>query len=444
MPKGIARLVWVGGLCLALALAGVPAAAAEGDSFDMEGAVLKALKDNPKMASAQAAHRAQIHGVDSAEGALYPSLSTSYSYTRRDHKKSTRNYPTSAADLWELNFNVHQDLFTGWKLLSNHQRAMLSRDKAEANIANTELSLVSLVQENFLSLLKARQSVRSAGDSVTRLKSQLKVTQAFYDVGLKPRLDVLEAEVDLADAEDQLLQARNTLATQVARLNTLLDLPLDKPVEYKGELTFSPFSLTLEQCLDEAYKKRPDLAIAHKAVEVAQKDVTIAYSGLYPQVGADLDWYHSGSKFYVQGSGLSRTEYSYWQGELSASWTVFDWDETRASGRKAEEIVRQLMADESDSRLEAGYEVKSRHLKIAEAAERITVARKSLESAKEGYRMAVARYQAQVGTNTDVLDAQARLSRAETGLTEAMADYQIALSRLYVSIGQKNPSLATQ
>jgi outer membrane protein len=209
-------------------------------------------------------------------------------------------------------------------------------------------------------------------------------------------------------------------------------------------LTFSPFSLSLEQCLEDAYGKRPDLAMARKAVEVAQKDVTIAYSGLYPQVGADFDWYHSGSKPYVQGSGLSRTEYSYWQGEVSASWNVFDWGETRSAGRQAEETVRQLVADESDSRLEAGYEVKSRHLKIAEAAERISVARKSLESAREGYRMAVARYQAQVGTNTDVLDAQARLTRAEAGLTEAMADYQIALSRLYVSIGQKNPALATQ
>ena len=192
--------------------------------YDMEKAVYKALQDNPQMSSAAAAHSAAEYGVKSSEGALLPSLSTGYGYTRRDHKQPNRNAATSEADLWTWTVNVHQDLFTGWNLLSTRQKAILSKDKAEASMAATKLSLISQVQEAFLGLLKAREAVRSAEDSVARLDSQLKVTQAFYDVGLKPRLDVLQAEVDLASARDSLLQAKNSLETQQAQMNTLLNL----------------------------------------------------------------------------------------------------------------------------------------------------------------------------------------------------------------------------
>ena len=57
--------------------------------------------------------------------------------------------------------------------------------------------------------------------------------------------------------------------------------------------------------------------------------------------------------------------------------------------------------------------------------------------------MAVARYQAQVGTSTDVLDAQSRVSTAETNLTQALTDYQSALADIYVSMGNKNLKLVS-
>jgi outer membrane protein TolC len=55
----------------------------------------------------------------------------------------------------------------------------------------------------------------------------------------------------------------------------------------------------------------------------------------------------------------------------------------------------------------------------------------------------MARYQAQVSTNNEVLNAQSRLSGSEAELIQALADYQVALARLYVAMGVKNPSLKT-
>lgn len=429
-------------IALLLAFCGSALAQNATMTFNLEGAVLKALEANPRIEGAEFGVSAAEMGIKSAQGAFYPSLSTEYSYTHYDREK-----PSSGQDddrfTWAL--SVHQDIFTGWRMLSTEQKAKLNKEYAEYGLNLTELALVLNVQENFFALLKAREMVLSAEASLKRLESQLKVTKAFYDVGLKPRLDVLEAEVDLADAEDTLLQAKNAVETQIVRLNTLLDLPIDANVMYEGELRFAPCSLQLGALLQKAYAQRPDIKMAVKSVEIAEQDATIAKSGLYPQVGADLTWYTVGDDPAVHGDKyLGSSDYSAWEVELSAQWKVFDWGQTWYQWKQAQEAARKIEAEARNTKLEATNEVTSRHLKIAEAAERIRVARKAVEQAQESYRMAQARYQAQVGTNTDVLLAQAGLTSAEANLTEALADHQIALARLFYSIGEKNPALAVQ
>lgn len=427
-------------LCLVL---GMPAMA--GQTMDMADAVLRALDANPQMEGAEA-------GMDGAEaarraaiGEFFPSATVTYGYTRLDHVKPTRDTPRASRsreeDNWNLTFNLHENIFTGFRRWNAYEKSELNKEYTKAYKDNVTLSLTITVQENFLALLKAREQVRSAQDSVTRLGSQLKVTQAFYEVGLKPRLDVLQAEVNLAQAQDDLLQAENVVETQIARLNTLLQEDLDSDVEYVGELAYVPFNLTLEECLDRAYKNRPDMILANKAMEMGVRDERIAASALYPQIAADFNWSSWGDDMAVTGGDeYHRTEFSEWSATVGLSWTI-DFGVTWYTMREAQHGVRQLRAEERRIRQEATYDVKSKHLNIHEAEQRIKVARKALEQAKEAYRMAVARYQAQVGTNTDVLDAQASLTSAEANLTAAMADYLSALANIYVAIGESNPSL---
>jgi outer membrane protein TolC len=120
---------------------------------------------------------------------------------------------------------------------------------------------------------------------------------------------------------------------------------------------------------------------------------------------------------------------------------IFQWGADYYESKQYDEMVKQMQADLENTRLNAGFEVKSAILNLQEAADRISVAKKSVVAAEEAYRMAVARYQAQVGTNTDVLNAQERLSMAEAQLSQALADYGTALSALYVAMGEKNLGL---
>lgn len=418
--------------------------AALAKEYDLRAAVERGLAANPQILSARSQLLSTDYQRKAALGEFGFKADVGYSYNYSSTGQRITGQPNLGTQhntyAWTL--SISQPLFTGFKLLSSYQRAKLAKDQAHAQLADVELSLVLSIQSNFLSLLQARMDVRSAEDAVARLESQLKVSQSFYDVGLRPKLDVLQSEVDLATAQQALLAARNQVNTQVARLNTLLDLPLDYPIHYVGDLTFVPFHQPLGSCLDQAYRLRPDLEIGRKSVEIAEKDVKIAASDFYPKVSADFNWSTQGDGPEASGSRVQSSEFSEWAAGASMSWNVFEWGATYNSYRSAKENVSKMEAELANLRLETQNQVKANILGIQTAQDRIRVGRKSLESSREGYRNALARYQAQVGTITEVLDAQSRVSESEAQLTQALTDYQTALANLYRSMGELNPGLA--
>jgi outer membrane protein len=424
----------------------VPSLGAE-EYVNMEESVKRALEVNNAIQAAQFQLQAAEAQRSSVMGEFGPTVTLGYGYTRSGRAATQPTFTesgvravTGSRDLWTLNLNVRQPLFTGFRLLNSFQRATISREVSAEVLRQTRLDLILLIQTNFLELLKAREDVRSAEDSLTRLRSQLKVSQAFFDVGLQPKLDVLQAESDVALAEQVLVSARNAVATRQARLNTLLDWPVDRETEYVGTLEYFPMTITEEEAREAAERNRPSLSIAQMSVDIARTDARIAQSTLYPQLGADFDYFRFGDDPSVSG-GDSFPEKDEWRIGASLQWQVFDSFTDVNRYRRELHNVSRLEEELSLERYQISFEVTANFLDVESARERIAAARKGVVAAREGYRMAEARYRAQVGTITEVLDAQSRLTSAEANLTQALADYQQAIARLYVTMGTERATL---
>lgn len=412
------------------------------ETLTMREAVEIGLTSNPSILAAREALFASDYAVKSAKAAFGPALSTQYGYTRLDERPQSLGSTASALDNWELVFNVHQPLFTGFNLLTTHEKTILQKEQAASQIDNVELQLIVAIQDTFLRLLQARENVRSAEDSLVRLRSQMKVSTAFYEVGLRPKLDMLQAEVDVANAEQLMLSAKNNEATLNAQLNTLLGKSVEADVEYVGELRYFPMPLTLEECLARAGQYRPDLRIARQSVMLAEKDKVLAAVPYYPQVDADFNYIRAGEDPLVHGGDYHTP--SQWNAQVGMKWTFFEWGKTYYGEKQAEKNVSRLGQEYLNLENDAAFEVKKSFLQIETAEKRIAAARQGLIAAKESYRMAVARYEAQVGTNTDVLDALAKQTLSEASLHEALSDYERSVAELYGAMGQRNPELLAQ
>jgi outer membrane protein TolC len=86
--------------------------------------------------------------------------------------------------------------------------------------------------------------------------------------------------------------------------------------------------------------------------------------------------------------------------------------------------------------------VRTSFLSLTEARSRIETNRTALKAAQENFERSLKRLQSGMGTSTEVLDAQARLTRAEANLTQSRADYQLSLADLMYAIGQRNVDLS--
>ena len=434
------HLFSVAALAVCLILLLLPAAARAKESYTLQQAVETALERNFTIKAAEAGHKSAQEGTRAARSAFGPVLGTGYDYNRRQHGISPSG-SLQDKELFAWRAYLTQNVFAGFATLADYQKAALQEESSRAGIDQARLELIRTVQEHFFTYLKAQRNVISAKDSLERLRSQQSSSQAFYDVGVSPRIDVLQADVDVSTAESALLVAENTVATERARLNTLLLLPIDANVEYKGKLEYMPFLRTLDSCLQQAYRRRPDLIMAEKSVQMAEKDIMKAQSGFYPTISAEGGWGTLGNNALASGSPNAHTRFSEWTVGVYAEWPVFEWGKTYFQTRQATSARSKVRAEADNLRQEVGFMVKERLLAMSEAAKRIKVAQKAVEQATEAYRMASARYRQQVGTMTDVLDAQAKLSMAEASLAGALADYNIAMSSLYAAIGEENPGL---
>ncbi|SHN66404.1 TolC family protein [Desulfovibrio litoralis] len=415
------------------------------DEYDMERAVLRALKENPSVKAKESAALSSEQARKAARSAFGPVFSTSYGYTQVQHPQRIGGMERDDA-VFTYSATVSQNLFAGLATLSGYRKSELLKESAEADKNRNDIQLILDVQQNFLNLFKTRENIRSAQDSLERLQSQLKVSEAFYDVGLRPRLDVLQSEVDVAAAEDILLQAKQAEETIIARLDTLLNINIKNQVNYVGSLAKVPFPFSLEECLERAYRQRPDVYIAQKAVQISGEDTRLAASGFYPQVNTSWSWQTEGTGMAAAGSAKNPNRYSNWQLGIQADWNVFEWGRTYYTFRQQKYLEGKAGAEQASLHNEVAFEIKSKLLQLNQASKRIDVSRKGLTQAREAYRMADARHQAQVATITDVLDAQSKLSAAEASYTSALADYAIAVANLYAAMGEKHPdlSVATQ
>ena len=408
---------------------------------NMGRAVRFALKANPDLGAQAAQARASEEGRKSARGAFGPKLGLTYAATKQVRKSEPAPSYLPAKGTYALGMEISQPVFQGFLLLANYQKAALQAQSDKLALRKARLEKIEAVQTAFIDFLRAQANVQSQREAMERLSDQLRITQAYYATGLKPKLDVLQAEVDLREAESLLLQIENIQATEQAKLNTLLGLAATSKTRYQGQLVYVPFSHSLEQCLEKAYRLRPDVIMAALAVDIAGKDRKAVQSGYYPKIEAYYNITGSGNTPDLQMSGEHGSRYTSWEVGAKATWDVFQWGKTYYEDQKAGELVQKMRHEEHSLRLNVGYDLKSKFLSLREAEKRILVARASVASADEAYRAALARYREQVGTGFDVLDTSSKLTTAKFSLTSAYADYLTAVAQLFVAMGEEHPDL---
>jgi TolC family type I secretion outer membrane protein len=401
-------------------------AAAAPVTLSLNESIALALRNNPSIKMAESDKEKAAWYIQQENGGKAPSLTLNHADERGKTNPLTGG--GVVGDLFSSNVSLSLPLYTGGKAEGNIAAARESYKAADATLERTKQQIVYSATSGYYTVLQDRNLLQVARDSVTQLEAHLKNAQAQYSVGTVAKLDVLQSQVNLANAQDSLMQAQNQYDLAISSLNNVIGLPVDTQVQVKDELQYEKYGQSLAECIQYALANRPDALASEHNLEATRDQVKVAKGGHLPDLSLNAASYWNSTSF----PGLSN---NYWQLSLNASWNVFDSGVTNSEIKQADAAVVKAEQQLRQTKDTVQLDVRTAYLSMREAEKRIETTKVAVEEANEAYKIAEVRYTAGVGTNLDVMDAEVNLTTAKTNYIKALYDYNTARAQLNEAMG---------
>lgn len=422
-------------ICVLLSVMGGPVLGGEEEGvLSLKEAVEMALERSPSVHSVREGTKGADYLRRAALTDFLPTLRTAYDYTRLDEAPFFRTGPLEGKrtigtrDNYSWTTGFDQPLFRGGALYWSYRLAQLGVDLSKISLELVKQDLILQVKEAYFTILKAEKIREVAVRSVEQLEAGVKVSKAFYDVGIIPKNDLLQTQVELAQERQDLTSADVELSIAKASFNTLLRRNVAMEVEVEDILEYRPMELSFEESLKMARTNRPELGEVELNVKRAEKEVQLAKSEYFPTLGLSFNYERVGDDPGVSGSDFEDEDN--WNVMATARWTFWQWGKKRQLVREKE--TRLVQAKDAKIQVEdsISLEVKEASLRLRESRDRIGVAEVAVEQAEENFRINAERFKEQVATTTEVLDAQTLLTQARSNYFNALSDYNITWARL--------------
>lgn len=410
--------------------------------LDLEETIQRALLTNPSVKIAEYNRKAAKADYSAAKGARGISISLNHDSGRGGYADNRRyvitdnmgrqipRYDKSIGNSHSNSITASLPLFTGGELQGQigqakaNYRSMLSAEEQAYN------EMKETATTGYFNMLNATNMKALRQESVDRLQAHLDNVIAQYNVGIVARADVLRSEVELANAQQNYITASNEYDVAEATLNNIIGTPLGTTLLLKDRLQYEPYENDMAYCLAYSEQHRPELKQAEYAIDSAEAALVVARSGHMPKVYANASNNWGGN-----GSDWPGDDDENWSVGVTASMNVFDSGVTWSKIHAAQENLAKAKESQRQIKDNVELEVRTDYLSMREAEKRITTTQVAVASAEEDYHIAVVRYQAGVGTNIDVMDAQEALTQAKTNYYQALYNYNTSKAALNTSMG---------
>ncbi len=311
----------------------------------------------------------------------------------------------------------------------------MSRDVARAAVKAAEFSLTQMRQQvasqtaqAYDALLVALRHREDLLKSREYASDFLEKTKARFLAGTVAKVDIVKAQVDVAQAENDLIANERATLTARASLNRLMGRRGGAPLEATGSLEIPAEPAALETLEQLAEASRPELKSFEAQMAGAQVATSLAKAFWAPDIGLALE--HN----YIDGAPSSYTSY------LSFSVPLLFWQHQKGAVAAARHREAELAATFNDTRAQVSLDVRSAYAGASTALRQARFIRDELlPEAREVYRVAAASYGLGGSSALDLLDAKRTLVDAERQYVDALGAANDAEAALELAIGVPLP-----
>jgi outer membrane efflux protein len=437
----------------------------QGSVLSLNDCISIALNHNPAIKNARYNYGISKSNVGVARSEFFPTVGVGTGYSYNTTSSSKINTDTNA---YTVQATLNQLLWNFGRTNANIKMQKFYLIADEYNFYNTVRETTFNVKQKYYEVLAARATVLINKAYVQINERNYQRTKAYFDEGIKSKIDLVNAEVTLSDSKIQLVQAGNSYKNSLVNLNNAMYLvnapaysisgtevfnnvndnvapvdltkitkPSDKeisklPVNVKdAKLTSSvetlelltdykvdEFPYSFEECMKMAYKNRADLKAYNSTLDAVKQNLLFVKRNYYPELSASAGYgFRNTNSINSLNVGLN----------LSSSVNIMNQkykvDAAKYQVDIAENSLNQLNQD-------IFFEVQNAYINMVELEKQIPLLAVKVRQTLENYELAEGRYYVGLGDYIQLQDAKVNYNNAQCSYIETIYKYNVARANL--------------
>lgn len=382
-------------------------------ALTIDEAVQKALENNWTLKSYIKMTEAERLKIESAKSAKMPTFFLDSSYTLLDDKKEisfslapgvNSSMTQVEKKFFESNMGFRYNIFTGGAVSSNIEIKKAEYEAALYDVDEFKNFLIYSTKKRYIEVLKAQSILKIATKHKESLKSHYRDVQKLLENGMVAKIDLLQTNVKLKEAEQEVTNAENILNIAISVLNNLLGNPIEEEMTpFEPDIKL-PAVFSLNIMMDDAINSRKNIkAMSAKisALESSKKIITAEY---LPKI------YFAGGYKYSNQNDMVEPKGGFFA-QLGLKMEI-EWNKPTKDRQSVNSLIVGLISRKLQMISDVRLSVKNAYESLNSVRNNLDVAKSAIDEAEEYYRIVKLKYANGLGSNSDVLDAEALYTSA--------------------------------
>ena len=447
-------------------------------TMSIEECVAYAIAHNPNLAVAGQQIKAAESGIGQQKATFAPRLTARVNYNHLAN--SGTRIANTHTDSIGFNAGISQLIWDFGKTLARINMAKYDTQSAQYDYDYDVLNIVYNVKMNYYNVLRSLANLDIYEQNVRINTLNYERTNAMFEEGLKSKIDVVNAEVNLADSKIQLVDAQNSLVTNILALKNSMYYSDSKnfivqntenfgflKADYKKKMQsveetkpsrtnevnikknedglillssgiehndiiqdyeLSPLKLTRQEAVDKALENRPDLKSNRMLARVQDESLKAIKRQYAPDLTADLTWgYTKNESTYTSPFQVGA---SMGLGSINPVGIHYQIKEGEAYLDIANHNVNIAKQD-------IYWEVQENYINMRQLERKIPLMSQKVKASLENFELADGRYSVGLNNYVELQDALANYNNAQLSFVQAVFEYNVARETLRKSMGDR-------
>ena len=425
-----------------------------------------ALQNSPLIKKARYNYGIAKGNLGVAKSDYFPTLGIGTGYNFTDNKNSRRNTNSS---IYSAEANISQLIWNFGKTNANIRMYNFDRIAALYEFEDTVLQTIFGVKTNYYGVLAAKATLDVNRANVQINERNYQRTKAYFDEGIRSKIDLVNAEVNLSDSKVTLVESERAYKNALVQLNNSMYIAFAPEYEIKNTETFNfqtnyvpvnlekidekkdlskppkdvsdafltsqvekinvldnykfePFPYTFEESVNLAYKNRPDLKVYDASLNAMKEALKYTKREYLPEISATAgygyrDQYNTNS--FNVGVNLSTS--------VNIKGQKHRIDNAKLQVQLAEAEIDQAKQD-------IYFEVQNLYISMIQLEKQIPLLAVKVKQTLENFELADGRYAVGLGDYIQLQDAKVNYNNAQVSYVQTVYNYNVARANLEKAI----------